>query len=333
MFRREVFVVFFLSSFAVSPLRGGEREKKLVNDLLEGLARGVEQTVATAGEVNQPDYSITPSFVVETRDGRLFQLRTLTLLSSGGNLQLLQYLARADSLNFYYQGGSRWSVTVNWASVGSGLLATAAQGYLQEKESTTSADISTITGETLSGALWVLRLSETPIRRIRILRDAPVLAPSISSQQSSFSAPTPPPAPPPAQRLAPQATPIQAPRQEVTPPAAALASPTPLPVRAPDSPRSQQAVPQPTLRTATLPRPDGEPLSGVVFRFEISTAYAELPPGLDLEIGQDVRLIRGGRKVGDGVVTARYGDRCELEVTWIAEGVGVAPGDRVAALP
>jgi hypothetical protein len=166
-----------------APLSAGNNPLQQLADALKQAAKQeVQNAVASAQEalessalVSQIDDDARPSLVVETADGRVFQLRSLTL---GPDVRLNAILGVASSLGFTSESGDSYVVNIEYPPVqpadGGGaanVVAGVLNGALQSNQlAVARAQLRLAFGTALSGQDWALDLRRSALRRIRVLR-------------------------------------------------------------------------------------------------------------------------------------------------------------------
>ncbi|MBP9145078.1 MAG: hypothetical protein KBF21_06570 [Thermoanaerobaculia bacterium] len=312
-----------LSTLAAQPLRSD-----VFKDLLKGLENSAKQELqrqveavrteaATSAQVASFDYTLRPSLLVRTSDGRRFQLRALNFAASR---DLTSPLAMATRADFRYLGGQTYDVSFALRSIqpvsGSfvaGVLAGAANDYAEKNLSRVRSDISALLGRALDGSDWVLPLDNCRIDSIEVLEGETTPPPAMEvakaeapTSHSEEAPPAPRQAPTPAAPPAP--TPGPPPAVDEVPRPAAHVDPAP----------TQVAAPPPVL----LPRARLRSVDG-------SFATCNVDPGFDLKSGMTVVVIRGGTRVGKAIVIDRRTGEADLEITESFAGRDPQVGDLI----
>ncbi len=133
----------------------------------------VRASTESVAEVKSFDYSLGPSFLIETTDGRKFQVRTVGFATNEGSLLLAAQTA--ISLHFNHRGGRNYRVSATWlnAAAPNTMVGRAVVGATNDqlrKYTSFDAEIWVIAGKSLNGTGWVLLLDRTRLESLRAFR-------------------------------------------------------------------------------------------------------------------------------------------------------------------
>jgi hypothetical protein len=149
---------------------------QLLKNLKDSAKQEIRRSLEEPGLVDQIDYSVVPSFVIETTDGRRFQLRTV---SFAADKPLDLYLGNAESISFSAVGDREYVLNVSFRPVEApdgGLVSAIITGALNktiqsDKVARAQARISAVYGTALNGADWVLDLRSTGLRSLQVIHE------------------------------------------------------------------------------------------------------------------------------------------------------------------
>jgi hypothetical protein len=165
---------------AKSPVKGDEFKDLLkilersATERVENLVEEGRRAVETTASVARVDYSVRPSFVIRTTDGRIFQTKSVSL-AAAANLSV--QLGAAARVDFSRRGGLDYEVSFTFPRVeassdgmAASILADAANGWLGMKEiSRVQTQIRAVFGTALDGSDWVLDLDGSALLSIELL--------------------------------------------------------------------------------------------------------------------------------------------------------------------
>jgi hypothetical protein len=132
-----------------------------------------QQALESSAQVSQADDTAKPSVVVETDDGRVFQVKSVVFAP---DLRLNAALAQASSVTFTSEGNNSYTAQVEYRPVQSqkkglfgSIVSAAVNTALQAKASTFHVRLQFATGTALNGQAWALDLRNTTLKKITVL--------------------------------------------------------------------------------------------------------------------------------------------------------------------
>jgi len=176
---KKVALFFLVGSLAVSAV--ASKAQGLLKDFLASLEEETKERVEQAkldlestAEVEKPDSSWRPSFVLHTTDGRIFQVGDLTFVAEPA---LDPLTALVESATFLPLSEKDYEVRFDFldAPESKDLLASLLAGATNrlshsEKYATGRFRIETLLGTSRTGEQWLLHLGKSRLQKLEVLR-------------------------------------------------------------------------------------------------------------------------------------------------------------------
>lgn len=171
--RRTLFAVLLACMLPSAPLTA----QSIADQFLQNLVDSARQEVENNGRVDKIDYSIAPSVVITTLDGRTFQLKSVSFNSDDEPIDL--YLGNVDRIRFLRTQGEDYTLHITYRSLAAPdgdhvarVLANAINKTLESNQlAKRHAKIQLVLGTTLAGEPWVLSTRSSPLRSLQIIHE------------------------------------------------------------------------------------------------------------------------------------------------------------------
>src|SRR5262245_10084015 len=108
---RMLFAVVLACMLPVPPLAA----QSIAEQFLQNLVNSAREEVENNGLVDRIDYSIAPSVIIKTVDGRTFQLKSVSFNSDDEPIDL--YLGNVDHIQFYRTQGEDYTLHITYRSL------------------------------------------------------------------------------------------------------------------------------------------------------------------------------------------------------------------------